>query len=234
MTARRAFLIACTCLGIGLAGGWTAGEATARPATLTEAHIWNQVESYYQHLDIPMNPVPLTVATYAEMQAAGAGDAEAYTTPDGVVVNTGVAAGIRVFARTHSPRALVACDVPCVDVVKILLHEAGHVAQYTGGMTDDEYLQATWWYEGEAEAVAQDQLMPFLAHTFGRGVVAACNHPQPSVRGYPSPPACVPAEAYPGWTARVCKASLLATHGGWQAWAGRRWRITHLQGVRPV
>lgn len=93
----------------------------------------------------------------------------------------------------------------------VALHETVHAAQR---VTHDSYVPV--WIEGQAQALAEDHLCPFMARVWNRKVAITSN--------CQTPYACYPAE-----TAAVRTYSARASRAPWRSATARAWRLNNLR-----
>ena len=166
------------------------------------AHVWllNEAVDYYRGLGIR---IPGYVVTGGEPRTTDA-IASVFTPADGSPPT------VRLSRRmVGSPRAALSITV---------LHEVGHLAQRTGILTEWRAGAETFpWYEGMTDAVAHDQVCPFMARVWGRVVaVQEC-------RGW--------SVAYPREVAEFRSWSARMSGDSWPSYAARSWRLNTLREV---
>ena len=190
-----------------------------RNATPVERTVLGITLKHYRSIGVPL---PKTVNLYVMEQdeinafAQVNSGVSAVTIGNSIYISNYTAAELRGWnrARLHQ-KYLSTCN--CMDGVVTLLHEAGHLAQFYTNMTLEQYSLRVKYYEGMAEAVAQDQLPNLMVKYFGRNYLQKCWY------------RCIQQIAYPSYVFYVKRLSRMATHSKINSAKARRWRINHLR-----
>ena len=203
----------------------TAGQAFGRPARVDESRVIVDAALHLTAIGVSTIAPPVFVEDVAgekcvvvDPVTSEAYAAEACADWDGsIYLSPNAASDAQAYAWFVSRRAgrerrsaLSWCRERCVPIVATVLHELGHVdrMRVRGGWSSRERARE----EGVAEAVAQDQLCPFV------WMVAASR-------------ICEVGVGYPVEVAAIRTESARAVSGPWMGYQARRWRLSLLTGT---